>query len=116
MPKVNPQAQPRSPGVYNQDLGGVRVTIQLYDPKPGVAMTVSLPFACSWRGKLLPRMQTFVTDDEGKVVTYLPTSAEVRPFQSTGQRKGLIQYKLECEPIGKLAFEVPNVREWRLGA
>lgn len=110
MPKVRPQIE----HVYNEDLGGVRVTIQLYDPRPNVTMVVSLPYACAWQGKLVPRMQSFVTDDQGQVIVRLPPSDELKPL--AGRQKETVAYKLECEPVGKLAFVVPNVPEWTLGA
>lgn len=120
MPKVKPNSErskePEQATVYNQDQGGVRVTIQLYTPRGGVPIVVSLPYPCSWKGRLLPRIQTFVTDREGKVVAYLPPSAELKAFQPARESKGPISYLLECEPVGKLAFTVPQAREWKLSA
>lgn len=92
---------------------GVRVTIQLHSGKPGVEMIISLPGACAWNGRVLDRMQRFVTDGSGKVVVMLPPSDEITSLAK--RSPATVFYKLECAPIGVLTFQVPNVPEWTLG-
>jgi hypothetical protein len=62
---------------------------------------------------MLPQVQRFFTDDAGRVVAMLPPSEEIKALTSRNPVPGL--YKLQCNPVGTLTFEVPNVSEWTLG-
>ncbi len=108
--KVKP---PVTETVHNRNVGGVKVTIQLHSQQPGIEMTISLPGACAWNGRMLDQVQRFVTDEAGRVVVMLPPSDEIKPLMPRNRVPGL--YKLQCAPIGVLTFEVPNVQEWTLG-
>jgi hypothetical protein len=99
--------------VYNQDLGGVKVTIQLHSQRAKVDVVISLPAACAWKGRVLDRKQTFKTDENGRVVVMLPPSDEIKPLSARNPVP--VPYKLECAPVGALTFQVPNVPEWTLG-
>jgi hypothetical protein len=100
--------------IHNEDLGGVRVTIQLHIPDPRVEVVVSLSGPCAWQGRILPQVQRFFTDETGRVVAMLPPSEEIKALTPRNPVPGL--YKLQCAPIGTLTFEVPNLPEWTLGA
>jgi len=108
--KVKPTVQEI---IHNEDLGGVKVTIQLHVPAPGVEVMISLPGPCSWQGRMLSQVQRFLTDEAGRVVVMLPPSEEVKALTPRNPVPGM--YKLQCVPIGTLTFEVPNVSEWTLG-
>lgn len=99
--------------IHNADFGGVKVTFQLHSEQEGVEVVISLPPACSWNGRVLDRVQRFVTDKSGKVVVMLPPTEEIRSLAK--RSPATISYKLECAPIGVLTFQVPNVPEWTLG-
>lgn len=99
--------------VHNEDLGGVKVTIQLHIPEPGVEVMISLPGPSSWQGRILSQVQRFFTDEAGRVVIMLPPSEEIKALTPRNPVPGT--YKLQCVPIGTLTFEVPNVSEWTLG-
>ena len=104
--------------VHNQGLGGVKVTIQLHNERPGVPVAISLPYPCAWRGRLMQLVQRFQTDEAGRVVVMMPPSDELTPLREAGspfRNRVPVLYKLQCEPIGLVAFEVPNVPEWTLG-
>ena len=104
--------------IYNQDLGGVKVTIQLHSGQSGVPVVIFLPYPCAWRGRLVQLVQRFQTDDLGRVVVMLPPSDELVPLREAGnsfRNRAPVLYKLQCEPTGLVAFEVPNVPEWTLG-
>ena len=117
MPKVKPApAAPET--IHNQDLGGVKVTIQLHSGQAGVPVVISLPYPCAWRGRLMQLVQRFQTDEAGRVVVMLPPSDELTPLREAGSpfgNRAPVLYKLQCEPTGLVAFEVPNVPEWTLG-
>ena len=117
MPRIKPvPAVPET--VHNQDLGGVKVTIQLHSGRPGVQVLISLPYPCAWRGRLVQLVQRFQTDEAGRVVVMLPPSEELQPLREAGspfRNRAPVLYKLQCEPTGLVAFEVPNVPEWTLG-
>jgi hypothetical protein len=100
--------------VHNQGLGGVKVTIQLHTERGGVDVVISLPGACAWQGRMLDRVQRFVTDEAGRVVVMLPPSDEIKPLSP--RNRVPVPYKMECVPVGTLTFEVPNLPEWTLGA
>lgn len=106
--------KPSTGTVYNDGLGGTKVTIQLRTPQPLVEIILSLPFPCAWNGKLLEKIQVFYTDQDGKVVVMLPPSSQIVPLVSR-RSPATIYYKLECRPIGALTFTVPDATEWTLG-
>lgn len=106
-----PRVQPQKELVHNKDLGGTKVTIALYVPQEGVAISISLPYPCTWKGKLVPAYQEFKTDEEGKVVVMLPPSNEL--ISISGKR---VNYLLETASVGKISFRVPKVKEWVLGS
>ena len=109
--KIKP---PVTETVHNQDVGGVKVTIQRHSERPGVDVVISLPGACAWHGRMLDRVQRFVTDEAGRVVVMLPPSDEIKPLSP--RNRVPVPYKMECVPVGTLTFEVPSVPEWTLGA
>lgn len=105
---------PQQETVYNQDLGGVKVIIQLHSQQSDVEIVISLPAACAWHGRVLDRKQRFKTDENGRLVVMLPPSGEIKPLSP--RNRVPVPYKLECAPVGALIFEVPDVPEWTLGA
>jgi hypothetical protein len=107
------KVKPVDEKVYNQELGGVRVTIQLYSPLPNEEVMISLPGPSAWQGKLLPSVQRLLTDNDGCIVIMLPPSEEIKALTPRNPVPGL--YKLTCAFVGTLTFEVPNVPEWTLG-
>ena len=107
------RVKPVDERVYNQELGGVKVTIQLYSQRPNEEIMISLPGPSVWQGKLLPLVQRLWTDNDGRIVVMLPPSEEIKALTPRNPVPGL--YKLQCASIGTLTFEVPNVAEWMLG-
>lgn len=110
MPKVKPEP-PET--VYNEELGGVKVIVQLHDERKGVQVTITLPYPCAWRGRLVQRVQKLHTDERGRVAVMLPPSDELAPLHP--RNKVPVLYKFACEPIGIAAIHVPNQAEWTLG-
>lgn len=107
-------AKVKTPLVVKEEPKGVKVIIQLHNSRPGVEVVISLPVACAWKGRMLDTKQKFTTDNNGKVIVYLPPTNEIKSLSPRGP--AVVNYKLESDPIGTLVFQVPNVTEWVLGA
>lgn len=100
--------------IYNQDFGGVEVTVQFYRQKPNEEVLISLPVACSWKGKLLPLVQRLFSDEEGRIVVMLPPTEEIKPLSQRGP--AVVNYRLDSVSVGSLVFQVPNTTQWTLGS
>lgn len=106
MPKVKPLSDK-----------GVHVTGEIRDlkgqPVHGRVVQVSIPYICTWRGKILLSKQSQNTDRDGRFEFYLPPSSELKPVEE-GREPPL--YDIMCENLGTWQFEVPkNVLVWRIG-
>lgn len=109
-----PRVKPVDEKVYNQELGGVKVTIQLYNQRSKDEVMISLPGPAVWEGKLLPLVQRLWTDKDGQIVVMLPPSEEIKALTPRNRVPGL--YKLHSNSAGTFTFEVPSgVDEWTLG-
>ena len=88
---------------------GVHVTGSIRDftgePVANRGITISLPFLCTWRGKILTLKQVLGTDKDGNFELWLPPTSELQAVKGETE---VPEYFIHCENIGSWEFQVPD--------
>lgn len=98
------------PRVVERKDEGCLVSGQIFGGQAGQQVTVTLERPCVWRGSLVPRLFTVLTDAQGRFELRLPPTEELKA--QDGSETPL--YRFNCDRVGTWLFSVPTQDTWTL--